>query len=75
LEAQPAPNTTGLVISGWDGNLINFNYKITYICDRQMKFIDDFNQLMVQATCLPENLWEFPTWGQCVESKVHIRYF
>ena len=72
LEAQPAPNDTGLVVSGWDGEVIDFNSHITYKCFRGMKFKDDFDQEMVQAVCLPENKWSFPDWGQCIESK-HLK--
>ena len=53
---------------GWDGNLIEFEDKVIYICDRGRKFQDDFDQINVEATCKPEYTWDLPVWGQCIES-------
>ena len=58
-------------MSGWDGNLIEFEDKVIYICDRGRKFQDDFDQLNVEATCKPEYTWDLPVWGQCIESKIN----
>ena len=55
-------------MSGWDGNLIEFEDKVIYICDRGRKFQDDFDQINVEATCKPEYTWDLPIWGQCIES-------
>ena len=68
LEPYPPPNGTGLIVSGWDGNLIEFEDKVIYICDRGRKFQDDFDQINVEATCKPEYTWDLPVWGQCIES-------
>ena len=69
LEAYPPPTETGLVVSGWDGNIIEVDSKIDYKCFRGSKFTHDFSQEKVQSTCLPENLFELPDWGQCIDSK------
>ena len=72
LEPYPPPNGTGLIVSGWDGNLIEFEDKVIYICDRGRKFQDDFDQINVEATCKPEYTWDLPVWGQCIESNYQL---
>ena len=59
-------------MSGWDGNLIEFEDKVIYICDRGRKFQDDFDQINVEATCKPEYTWDLPVWGQCIESNYQL---
>ena len=71
LEAQLPPKETGLEILGWDGEVVDFNSKVTYKCQSGKKFTDDFDQASVQAECLPDNMWSLPAdWGECVESKI-----
>lgn len=71
LEPDPPPNDTGLVVHGWDNNIIDIEDDIDYVCFRGSKFQHDFFNEKVSATCKTENIFELPeSWGKCVESKI-----
>ena len=71
LEPPIPPNDTCLEIHKWNGNPIDFNTAINYVCSNGMKFYSDFDKELQNATCRPENLWDVPEpeWPKCVESK------
>ena len=59
---------SGLEVN-WNGDLIEFDTKISYTCKNGMKFEDDFKMRNVEATCRPGNTWDVPVWLKCVASK------
>ncbi len=69
----PSPDADSRLYPDWNGNPVEFNTNISYKCERGRKFNDDFDQTVVNATCLPENKWTKPLdgeWPKCNESKL-----
>ncbi len=63
------PSESGLEIVGWNKKPLEFFSNTSYMCQRGMKFDDDFHLEEQLAMCLPENLWLPPVWKNCTESK------
>lgn len=63
------PNSTYLTVTSWNGLPADFDEDVQFQCQRGMKFDKDFNQIYQIATCRPDNRWDVPEWGQCVESE------
>ena len=66
----PDPPTQTSLEAIWDGEPVDFDTEITYICSRKQKFYDDFYQENITVLCKNGNIWETPqVWPNCVESK------
>ncbi len=54
---------------GWDGEVIDVGEKIQYQCKNGMKFEQDFDMIVQEATCKSGYEFDEPEWSKCVESK------
>ena len=69
--APPLPGPEHNLVPGWDGLPIEFDSEMDYICDRGMKFKEDFNLDKQIGTCRKDNKWELPPeFYHCAESKI-----
>ena len=67
---EPVAPPENLQIANWDGQPIEFGSDVLYECENGMKFSQDLEQDLQNATCKPGNQWTEPIWMTCVESKI-----
>ncbi|XP_059082778.1 uncharacterized protein LOC131880226 [Tigriopus californicus] len=70
LEPPSPPDSTFLTLSNWNELPVNLEEEVQFQCQRGMKFVKDIDQSYNIATCRPNNQWDIPEWGQCVETQV-----